>query len=198
MTAVPTSSPCPVCGAAVTYSGRGRRPIYCTPACKRAERAEAARFRRARERDEPEAVADVEARLFSGVLAAPDWRLAIDRAYLSGRADAPITPAQRLAALRAFARLRKHQRAQRPRNTARRTPAERNLGASLVTYEEAAASGYLAETTRESASAPAVTGYATTSRDFARDPAAQWIAEHHGAAALATFERPAYVGATCA
>ncbi|WP_324649868.1 hypothetical protein [Georgenia sp. H159] len=45
-------TPCPVCRGPIVYSGRGRRPAYCSDACRRAERAEAARFRRAVERGE--------------------------------------------------------------------------------------------------------------------------------------------------
>ncbi|MEV0456046.1 hypothetical protein [Catellatospora methionotrophica] len=43
-------APCPVCAGPVTYGGRGRRPDYCSRACFRAQRAEDARERRARER----------------------------------------------------------------------------------------------------------------------------------------------------
>ncbi|MGC4792546.1 hypothetical protein ACLQ3H_00360 [Micromonospora saelicesensis] len=42
-------APCPICEGPVTYSGRGRRPDYCSTACKNVQRAEDARNRRARE-----------------------------------------------------------------------------------------------------------------------------------------------------
>ena len=45
-------APCPICEGPVTYAGRGRRPDYCSTACKNVQRAEDARNRRARERGE--------------------------------------------------------------------------------------------------------------------------------------------------
>lgn len=44
--------PCPICEGPVTYGGRGRRPAYCSTACKNVQRAEDMRNRRARERRE--------------------------------------------------------------------------------------------------------------------------------------------------
>ncbi|QDB79533.1 hypothetical protein FE251_09215 [Georgenia wutianyii] len=40
--------PCPLCSGPVTYSGRGRRPVYCSPACKRKAETEIRRQERAR------------------------------------------------------------------------------------------------------------------------------------------------------
>lgn len=34
MLAYPLPDPCPRCSGPVTYKGRGRRPTYCSPACK--------------------------------------------------------------------------------------------------------------------------------------------------------------------
>lgn len=47
-TAFPLNTPCPQCNGPVVYSGTGRRPEYCSPACVRAVRAADARARRAR------------------------------------------------------------------------------------------------------------------------------------------------------
>jgi hypothetical protein len=41
----PRPDPCPVCGGTVTYSGRGRRPVYDRPECRRADRTEYQRDR---------------------------------------------------------------------------------------------------------------------------------------------------------
>lgn len=40
-------APCAVCAGPVSYSGRGRRPEICSPACRRAQRAADQRERRA-------------------------------------------------------------------------------------------------------------------------------------------------------
>jgi hypothetical protein len=63
-TALQLANPCLTCDGPVTYSGRGRRPLYCSPECRRTDRTAYERTRARREAASArQSVDDVDVRL---------------------------------------------------------------------------------------------------------------------------------------
>ncbi|MBI1376078.1 MAG: hypothetical protein GC157_01125 [Frankiales bacterium] len=160
----PLPDPCPICSGPLTYGGRGRRPVFCSPRCKAASDAQSRPDRRAAETPEESAASEAKLHAILDRRPAHDLtrrtrdRLVATRGMTTESPKAYLADDGRLS--RAFAPDRTRDR-----------PTRR----AATTVDDQALDGFTLD--------GAVKG---ASRKREKDPAALWLADHHPEA-LADF-----------